>query len=73
MMIGLSVASGEWNNHFVVLYGYTLLENAETFAILDPQSSGTGKLTMNANTRLVTNSEGTTFIWDAGYFAQFVK
>ena len=72
IMIGLTLyPSG--GNHFMVLYGYTDTTIEQFYTVWDPQSSSGGVRTMDASTRLVTDSDGDTFIWNAGYFGNFSK
>ena len=75
IMIGLT-NQGEGYDHYMVLYGYSNISGIVTYSVWDPQSSGNGRLTLDANTRLitVTRTSGTiTFKWDGGYFGKFEK
>lgn len=75
IMMGLTCLNeNSTMKHFSVITGYSNVNGTYTYQVYDPQHNGTGGiLTMSASTKEFTNSDGSKFKWDAGYFTHFRK
>ena len=56
------------SNSYGVITGYSSTGSSYTYSIYHPQHNGVnGKCTMSASTKTFTNSDGNSFVWNAGY------
>lgn len=69
ILVGLRVLTpSSTANHYGTITGYSSLNGNYTYMIYEPTHDGVnGKTTMPASSKTFTNSDGSTFVWDAGY------